>query len=98
MATRRGPSRIMGRYKNLSAFLVLVLASAFAWAEDSAYQVIGPFGNLNNTDSSFVIPSDKAQDLLNVDITPGGKSVKRRKGYSLFSNLTVTTSAVHGVY
>jgi hypothetical protein len=62
------------------------------------FQVIGPFGTLNNTDSSFIIPSEKAQDLLNVDITPGGKSVKKRKGFGLSQTLTITTSPVHGVH
>lgn len=63
-----------------------------------AAQAIGPFGGINNTDNPLVIPANQAQDLLNVDITPGGKSVKRRKGYGLQFNLAVTTSATHGVY
>lgn len=89
-----------GITKTKSALLLTaaLLFFGFAHAEDYAVQVIGPFGNLNNTDSSFVIPSDRAQDLLNVDISPNGKSVKKRKGYSLFSDLSITTSAVHGIY
>lgn len=59
---------------------------------------MGPFGGLNNTDSPIAIPANKAQDLLNVDVSPGGKSVKKREGYGLFSNLTITTSPVHGIY
>lgn len=66
--------------------------------EDIIYQNIGPYGGLNNSDSPIAIPANKAQSLLNVDVSPGGKSIKKRKGYALFSNLSITTSAVHGVY
>lgn len=45
-----------------------------------------------------MIPANKAQDLLNVDVTPGGKSVKKRRGYGLSATLAITTSAVHGIY
>lgn len=61
-------------------------------------QAIGPFGTLNNTDNPITLSSDKAQDLLNVDLTEDGKSVKKRAGYALENNLTYTTSPVHGVY
>lgn len=67
-------------------------------AEDSIPQTIGPFSGLNNTDSSLVIPSGAAQDLLNVDITPGGKSFKKRKGYATAYTLGISTSPVHGVH
>lgn len=77
---------------------ITLLGTGFLFAEDTLKQVIGPFGNLNNTDSSFVIPSDRAQDMLNVDVTPGGRSVKKRKGYATSSTLSVSTSPVHGVY
>jgi hypothetical protein len=36
--------------------------------------------------------------LLNVDVTPGGRSVKKRRGYGLSATLAVTTSPVHGIY
>lgn len=83
--------------KKLLAALLLLAAPVFG-GEDWIPQAVGPFGTLNNTDSPLIINSEKAQDLLNVDITPGGKSVKKRKGFALFSNLTVTTSPVHGTY
>lgn len=60
--------------------------------------IIGPFSGLNNTDNSAAIPNDKAQDLLNVDLSLGGKSVKKRKGFGLAYTLTKSTSPVHGVY
>lgn len=78
----------------LSAFLLLGSLKA----EDILYNAIAPFGGLNNSDSPLVIPANKAQDLLNVDVSPGGKSILKRKGYALFSNLTITTSAVHGIH
>lgn len=52
-------------------------------SEDLSYLSIGPFGTLNNTDSPLVIPNTKAQDLLNVEISPEGGSVKKRKGFRL---------------
>lgn len=69
-----------------------------ALAEDTQYLPIGPFGTLNNTDNSLVIPSQKAQDLLNVEISPGGGSVKKRSGYAISNTLTYTTSPVHGMH
>lgn len=89
----------MGSLKSLSLKLALVaLLAAPALAADTVDQTIGPFGTLNNYDNSYTIPADKAQDLLNVDITPGGKSVKKRAGFAQAFALTVTTSPVHGVH
>lgn len=39
-----------------------------------------------------------AQDLLNVEVTPGGKSVRKRKGLGLAYTLPISTSPVHGIY
>jgi hypothetical protein len=78
--------------------LAIVSLSLSALAEDFQTLVVGPFGTLNNTDNPFAIPANKAQDLLNVDITPDGKSVKKREGYGVAHTLTITTSPVHGVY
>lgn len=78
-------------------FIALFLASPVL-SEDVQKGVIGPFLGLNNTDNSMVLPIGTAQDLLNVDITPGGKSVKKRSGYAVAQTLAITTSAVHGVY
>lgn len=81
--------------KKLLALLFLLTGAAKA---EVVYQNIGPFGGLNNTDSPIVIPSNKSQDLLNVDVSPGGASVKKRRGYGLTHTLTVSTSPVHGVH
>lgn len=59
---------------------------------------IGPFGGLNDADNSLIIPSNMAQSLLNVDVTPGGKSIKKRKGYAQSFATLFTTSPVHGTY
>lgn len=59
---------------------------------------MGPFSGLNNRDNSYAISANQAQDLLNVDLTPGGKSVRTRSGYGLAYTTAITTSAIHGVY
>lgn len=84
--------------KRVRAFLLAALLSSPLCAEDVSRGVIGPFGGLNNSDSAIIIPANAAQDLLNVDITPGGKSVKKRKGYAQSFATAITTSAVHGTY
>lgn len=53
------------------------------------------FGYLNNNESSVIIDPSDAQDLLNVDITPGGGSVKKRAGYGLYKQLS-GDGAIHG--
>lgn len=78
--------------------LAMPLIAVLGWADDLIPQNIGPFCGLNNQDNSLVIPACNAQDLLNVDITPGGRSVKRRRGYGLDATLSISTSAVHGGY
>lgn len=77
----------------IAAFLAIL--SVNAWSVD---QAIGPFGGLNNTDNAATIPADKAQDLLNVDLSLGGRSVLKREGFGLAYALSITTSPVHGVY
>ncbi len=84
--------------KNLRFLLLALLVPVFGYSEDWIPQAIGPFGTLNDRDNSYAIPADKSQSLLNVDITEGGKSVKKREGYGLAYTLTVTTSPVHGIY
>jgi hypothetical protein len=83
--------------KKLLFIVALVLATSVL-AEDYQSGIIGPFGYLNNTDNSLVIPATSAQDLLNVEVTPGGKSVKKREGYATAITLSITTSPVHGVF
>jgi hypothetical protein len=70
------------------------LLSSFASADQIA---ISEFGGLNNNDPSVTIGNNNAQDLLNVLITPGGKSVKKRDGYGIYKALG-TGQAIHGGY
>lgn len=87
--------------KAILGALIGVLSLCSVWnihAEDVSYLQVGPFGTLNNTDNSIVIPNTKAQDLLNIDIAPQGGSVRKRKGYATAQTLTISTSPVHGVH
>lgn len=79
--------------------LGLFLTSLFLLASPAiADQVmLSNFSGLNNNDSSAVIEDNEAQDLLNVDITPNGKSVKKRLGYGMYKTL-LSTQPVHGGY
>jgi len=52
-------------------------------------------GGINANNNPLTINNDTAQDLLNVDVTPGGLSVKKRDGYGLYKALS-TTQAMHG--
>lgn len=84
--------------KKLLLSVILFGSLGLIHADDPSQQVIGPFGTLNNRDNSAAIADNMSQDLLNVDITPGGKSFKKRKGYGQAFALTVATSPVHGTY
>jgi len=85
--------------KKLFSFLSISLLSTLLFAEGSPnQQVIGPFSGLNNADNPAAIPLEKAQDLLNVDLSLNGKSVFKREGYGLAYALTNTTSPIHGTY
>lgn len=53
------------------------------------------FKGLNNNENSVIIDPAYAQDLLNVDVTPGGKSFKKRSGYGVYKALS-TSKATHG--
>lgn len=55
------------------------------------------FKGLNSQENSVIIDPAYAQDLLNVDVTVGGKSVKKRSGYGVYKALA-TGKALHGGY
>lgn len=76
----------------LASLLIGLLCLSPAYAEQ---KVISQFLGLNNNESSAIIGDNEAQDLLNVDITPNGKSVKKRQGYGLYKALG-TAQAIHG--
>ncbi len=56
-------------------------------------------GGLDTLDTPAEIPSNFAQDLLNINIQPGGASIFKRDGYGLFQSLpSPSTAPVHGGY
>lgn len=58
---------------------------------------LSQFSGLNNNQSSNIIDDNQAQDLLNVDLTPNGKSVKKRPGFGLYKSLG-SGQPVRGAY
>lgn len=56
------------------------------------------FGYLNANEAAAIIDPTEAQDLLNVDVTPGGKSIKKRDGYGLYKTLGSNSAAIHGAH
>lgn len=72
------------------ALLFLLLCSPVL-AEQVA---ISEFQGLNNNESSLIIGAQFAQELQNVDVTPGGKSIKKRPGYGVYKDIDV--GGVHG--
>lgn len=80
----------------LNKFLAIVaLLAGVVHADQIA---TSSFKYLNSNESPAIIDPAEAQDLLNVDITPGGKSVKKRQGYALYKQVFATSSGVHGGY
>jgi hypothetical protein len=77
------------------ALLLAFLCASSAFGADV---LIGSFGGLNTADNPAVLADSDSQDLLNVNITPGGKSVYKRPGYGLHKTLTFSTSAIHGAH
>lgn len=85
--------------RKIGLLLSLLLTSALSFADDPMQtQVLGPFGTLNTNSAPQAIGANQSPDLLNVDITDGGKSVKKREGYLLDNTFTTSTSSVHGAY
>ena len=54
------------------------------------------FGGLSDADSPAAIGPCEAQDALNVESNLGGTAILKRKGYSLFADLTISTGPVTG--
>lgn len=67
----------------LAALLIFGVASA-SCAEEAR---ISSFGLLNSNEAPPIIGPQQAQDLLNIDVTPDGKSVKKRSGYGTYKTL-----------
>lgn len=80
--------------KRACTLLTILFLSAFSRAENVS---ISQFKYLNNNEPSPIIDAKQAQDLLNIDVTPGGKSVKKRQGFGVYKALS-TGQAMHGGY
>lgn len=72
-----------------------ILALFLASPVYSDQVAVSTFKGLNNNESSVIIGPEYAQDALNIDVTPGGKSIKKRPGYGLYKTLT-TSQGIHG--
>lgn len=86
--------RVLSHWLLLLAILLLSLA-ADSFAGDI---LVAQFSGLNSQDTPATLEPTAAQDLLNVNITPGGRSVYKRDGYALYQTLTYSTSAIHGAH
>lgn len=76
----------------LSAVLLTTLiGSAF-----SDQTTISSFKYLDSNDNSVVLNPSEASDLLNVDISPSGRSVKKRPGYGFYKTAFATSTGLHG--
>lgn len=73
-------------------FLFLSFLPIWSYADQVAS---AQFKGINNNENSVIIGPEYAQDLLNVDVTPGGKSIKKRSGYGLFKAIP---GSFHGGY
>lgn len=85
---------------SLKRFLLSALALcslSFAHADPQAIVVNNFSGGLDTLDSPAAIASNFAQNLLNVNIQPGGSAVYKRDGYGLFQSLG-TNQPIHGAY
>lgn len=87
------PNKLIKRVILTSIFSIL--GGSFLFADQIAVQ---EFGYLNSNESSAIIDPKEAQDLLNVDVTPGGKSVKKRAGYGVYKQAFTTSAGIHGGY
>lgn len=84
-------------YRRVILYNLIALAvSATAYAGDI---VVNAFGGLDTQDSPVALQPYQSQDLLNVLLQPGMRSVFKRDGYGLFQTLpTYSTAPVHGGY
>lgn len=79
----------------MKKLLLLLCLSSLAYADEVA---VFSFSGLNTQDNAATLEDSESQDLLNVNIIPGGKGVTKREGYGLHKTLTYSTSSVHGAH
>lgn len=73
--------------------LVSILGVSFLFSDQVA---LSEFGYLNSNTNSTIIDQKEAQDLLNVNVSPGGKSVLKRQGYGLYKTVFSPSAGLHG--
>lgn len=86
----------MAFLKRIATATLLLLAIACTRAAADTKALDG-FGYLNTNESAAIIDDSDSQDMVNVDVTPNGKSIKKRSGYGLYKTLS-GSSALHGGY
>lgn len=80
--------------QTLKTALLCLVSLIPAWGDQIA---VSKFRGIDNNSNSAIIGPEFAQDLLNVEINPGGASIKKRPGYGLYKTLS-TSQALHGGY
>ena len=84
--------------KYLKSLILPLLLSSFC-SGVSQNIVVNQFSGLDTTDPPSAIQPNQSQDLLNVRLQPGGRSVYKRDGYGLFQTLdSISSATVHGGY
>jgi hypothetical protein len=78
--------------KRLLALTAALLAASICYSDQIA---VSKFRGLNANENAAIIDPEDASDLLNIDVTPGGKSIAKRPGYGLYKTLS-TSQALHG--
>lgn len=79
----------------IKKLLALLFVASACYAESVG---IASFKYLNTNQNSTIIDQNGAQDLRNVDVTPGGKSIKKRPGFGLYKTVFSQSTGVHGGY
>lgn len=83
--------------KSVLVCLFAILGPSFCFA--SATIGVNSFSGLDSQDPPNALQPNQSQDLLNVRLQPGGRSVHKRDGYGLFQTINaVSTATVHGGY
>jgi len=78
------------------AGIFVLLGPKWAFAGDV---VVSQFqGGLDTQDSPAELDPSQAQDLLNVNIQPGGAAIFKRDGYGVFQTTSFSTAPIHGGY
>lgn len=79
----------------MGKFLLALLLSVPAFAQEGAFNN-ACFQGLNDADSPATLNPCESPDLLNTESNLAGTAILKRKGFQLFGNLAITTSAVNG--